>query len=197
MRNGGGPLRRGKRGKRNQARDHRPPALFPCSTMSYPPRTMSAALPQLWPSHLRDDLGVQAGRIMKWGFATTPLICPGAYGSLPTLGSGERDKWSSYLVWPLSLAPLPDFLKTQTSSLNDQFPCPPPELTLQPQCARGAKHGGTGTTVSDATLRPGPMASRCSQPTGSGSGLRYTWAPTVNASKDLLRKVVLLCPLYS
>ena len=61
---------------------------------------------------------------MKWGIATNPLICPGGYGNLPTLGSGEQDKWSSYLVWLLSLAPSPDFLKTQTSSLNSQFLCP-------------------------------------------------------------------------
>lgn len=61
MRSRGGPLRRGKRGKRIPAHDHRPPASFPSSAMPYPPRTMPADVLQLWPSHLRDDL-VGGGR---------------------------------------------------------------------------------------------------------------------------------------
>lgn len=40
--------------------------------------------------HIQEITGGEGpGRAMKWGIVTIPLICTGAYGSLPTLGSGE------------------------------------------------------------------------------------------------------------
>lgn len=57
------------------------------------------------------------------GFSNHPSAMSWGLWNLPILGSDDQDKWNPCLVWFLFLSPLPDFLKTQTSTLNHQSQC--------------------------------------------------------------------------